>query len=114
MSTIEAVIKRHSVLIYFALVFVISWGGGLLILGPGGFPLRAEDFESQGALLYIAILAGPCAAGILLTGIVDGRPGLRQLLARLRRWRVGWSWYALALLPALVMTATALLLSGIV
>ena len=49
MSTIET-IKRHSVLIYFALVFVISWGGAFLIVGPGGFPPRAEEFESLGAL----------------------------------------------------------------
>jgi membrane protease YdiL (CAAX protease family) len=104
-------LQRHSVPIYFALVFVISWGGLLLILGPEGFPLRAEEFESLGALVYVAILAGPCLAGILLTGIADGWPGLRHLLARLRRWRVGWEWYALALLPALVTTATALLLS---
>ena len=111
MSTIEAVIKRHSLLIYFALVFVISWGGGFLILGPGGVPPSAAEFENLGALFYIAILAGPCLAGILLTGIVDRRPGLRELLARLTRWRAGSRWYAAALLPALVMTATALLLS---
>lgn len=54
MPTIEAVIKRHSVLIYFALVFVISWGGGFLLLGPGGFPPSGEEFESLGALFYIA------------------------------------------------------------
>ena len=41
--------------------------------------------------MYAAILAGPCVAGILVTGIVDGRPGLRDLLARLRRWHVGWT-----------------------
>ena len=111
MSTIEAVTKRHSVLIYFALVFVISWGGGFLVLGPEGLPLRAEEFASLGALLYVAILAGPFVAGVLSTGIVDGQPGLRQLLARLRRWRAGWSWYALAVLPALLMTGTVLLLS---
>jgi membrane protease YdiL (CAAX protease family) len=111
MLTIEAVIKRHSVLIYFALVFVISWGGGFLILGPVGFPLRAEEFASLGPLLYAATLGGPSLAGILLTALVDERPGLRELLARLRRWRAGWSSYALALLPALVMTATVLLLS---
>ena len=97
-----------AVLIYFALVFLISWGCGFLILGPGGLPMRAEDFERLGALLYVAILAGPCVAGVLMTGIVDGWTGLRHLLARLRRWRVGWSWYALALLPALAMTAAAL------
>ena len=111
MLTIEAAIKRHAVLIYFALVFVISGGGILLIVGPGGFPLNPEQFASFGPLMYAAMLAGPCVAAILLTGIVDGRSGLRDLLARLRRWRVGWTWYAVALVPALVMTATALLLS---
>jgi membrane protease YdiL (CAAX protease family) len=111
MSTIEAVIKRRSVLIYFTLVFVISWGGVFLILGPRGFPMRAEEFESLGGLLYVAILAGPCLAGILVTGLVYGSPGVRDILTRLRRWRVGWRWYALALLPALAMTATHLLLS---
>ena len=111
MTTIEAAIKRHSVLIYFALVFVISWGVAFLVLGRDGIPLRPEEFASQGPLLYGAVLAGPCAAGILLTGIVDGSAGLREMLVRLRRWRVGWNWYGLALLPALVMSATALLLS---
>lgn len=105
------VIRRHSVLIYFALVFIISGGGMLLIVGPGGFPLHAEQFASFGPLLYAAILAGPCVAGVLLAGLVDGRPGVRELLGRLRRWRVASSWYAVALLPALVMTAMALLLS---
>jgi hypothetical protein len=98
MLTIEAAVKRHAVPIYFVLVFVISGGGILLIVGPGGFPLHAEQFASFGPLLYAAILAGPCVAGILLTGIIDGRPGLRELLTRLRRWRVGWAWYAVALL----------------
>jgi len=112
-STGEDLVRAASVrlLIYFALVFIISWGGGFLILGPGGFPLNAEEFENLGASLYIAILAGPCLAGILMTGIVDGRPGIHELLARLRRWRVNLRWYALALLPALVTAATALLIS---
>jgi len=99
------------VLIYFALVFVISWGAGLLIVGPAGFPLQWERFERLGALLYSGILAGPAVAGILLTGLIDGRAGLRDLLARLRRWRVGARWYALALLPAFVIAATNLVLS---
>ena len=99
-----------AVLLYFALVFVISWGGGFLILGPDGLALRAEEFERLGAQLYVAILAGPCVAGVLMTAIVDGRTGLRHLVARLGRWRVGWSWYALALLPAVAMAATTLLM----
>jgi membrane protease YdiL (CAAX protease family) len=106
-----AFIRSHPVLTYFALVFMISWGGGFLVVGPGGLPLRAEEFASLGASMYLAILAGPFLAGILLTGIVGGRPGLRELITRLRRWRVGWRWYAIALLPALVMAGMPLLLA---
>jgi membrane protease YdiL (CAAX protease family) len=102
---------RHPLPAYFALVFAISWGGGFLILGPGGLPLRAEEFENLGALMYVAMLGGPSVAGILLTGLVAGRRGFRDLLTRLRRWRAGWRWYALALAPALVTIATAVLLS---
>jgi membrane protease YdiL (CAAX protease family) len=110
MKTLTALIRRHPVPVYFALTFLISWGGGFLILGPGGLPLRAEEFESFGALLYVAMLGGPSVAGILLTGLVDGRRGFREVLIRLRRWRAGWRWYALALVPAVVAIATAALL----
>ena len=106
-------IRSHRVLTYIALVFVISWGSGLLIVGPGGFPLPYEQFESLGPLLYAAMLAGPCLASILLTGLVDGRAGFRDLVTRLLRWRVGWAWYALALIP-IVVTATMSLLLALV
>src|SRR5215212_7112477 len=48
----------------------------------------------------------PSVAGILLTGLLYGRAGLHDLLTRMRRWRVGARWYALALLTApLLFTA---------
>ena len=37
MRTIKAFIESHPVLSYFALVFAISWGGFLLVGGPGLF-----------------------------------------------------------------------------
>jgi membrane protease YdiL (CAAX protease family) len=47
-----------------------------------------------------------------LTGLIDGRAGLRELLSRLLRWRVGARWYAVALLTApLYHAALALALS---
>jgi hypothetical protein len=58
--------------------------------------------------MYLAILAGPCVAGVLMTGVVDGMPGLHEFFARLRRWRVGWTWYAIALLPAIAVTGAGL------
>lgn len=112
MTTIKTFIQRHPVLTYFALVFAISGGGVLIILGPGGLPITAETFESIPLLALMAYLAGPTVAGILLTGLIYGRAGLREFLARLLRWRVDVRWYAVALLAApLLATAAPLALS---
>jgi membrane protease YdiL (CAAX protease family) len=54
----------------------------------------------------MALLAGPSAAGIVLTGVVSGRGGYRELFARLVKWRVGAGWYAIALLIAPLLAAS--------
>jgi uncharacterized protein len=113
MSTINTFIKKYSVLTYFALTFTISWGGILLVIGGlAGIPPTTEQFEMLLPFAVLALMAGPSVAGILLTGVVYGRAGLRELLSRLLRWRVGFHWYAVALLTApLWMTAVGLALS---
>jgi hypothetical protein len=35
MTTIRAFVKNHPLLSYLALVFAISWGGMLIVAGPG-------------------------------------------------------------------------------
>jgi membrane protease YdiL (CAAX protease family) len=51
------------------------------------------------------MLFGPSLAGIILTWIVDGKAGLRDLLSRLSLTRVPAPWYlALLLPPILVLT----------
>jgi membrane protease YdiL (CAAX protease family) len=112
MSTIKTFIKSHPVPTYYALVFVISWGGILFVVGPGGIPGTREQFERLLPVVILALLAGPSVAGILLTGLVYGRAGLRELFSRLLRWRVGARWYAVALLTSpLLMTAIPIALS---
>ncbi len=107
MPDIKTFIKRHPVLTYFALTFAISWGGVLIVVGPGGIPANAEQLELLLPFVVLALTIGPSVAGILLTGLVDGGPGLREFLARLRRWRVDARWYAVALLtPPLLAMAT--------
>jgi uncharacterized protein len=108
MNTISAFVRGHPALTYFALVIFISWGGAAVVVGPAHLPLKWERFERLGAAFYAVSLAGPVLAGLLLTGILDGRNGLRELLARLRKWRVSAKWYGLAVLPAIVMAATLL------
>jgi membrane protease YdiL (CAAX protease family) len=101
MATIKAFIKRHAVLTYYALAFAISWGGILLVIrANGGLPATQEEFARQVALAIPAMLGGPSVAGILVTALVSGKAGFRELFSRLRRWRVGARWYAVALLAA--------------
>lgn len=112
MSSIKAFVRRHSVPSYFGLAFAISWGGILLVLGPGGFTGTTQPTDVLLPLVYLAMCAGPSVAGILLTGLAEGRTGFRALVSRLLTWRVGGGWYAVALLTApLVMMAVLLALS---
>jgi len=109
MSTMNTYIKRHPVLIYYALTFTTSWGGVLLVIGgPGAISRIDEQFETLLPLVILALLAGPSLAGILLTGIFYRKAGLRELLSRLR-WRVGTPWYAVALLTAPLLFLAVLL-----
>jgi CAAX protease family protein len=38
--------------------------------------------------IAFSLIAGASVSGLVLTGLVSGRAGLRDLLARLLRWRV--------------------------
>ena len=101
MTTSKAFVKSHPLLSYFALVFAISSGGLLIAVGREGLPLDARNSW----IAALALFAGPSVAGPLMTGLVHGRAGLRELLAQLLRWRVSARWYAVALLttPLLVI-----------
>ena len=113
MATIKAFIRRHALPAYFALTFAISWGAVLVVIGgPGGLRGTTAQSDPLFPFVYLAMLAGPSAAGILLTSLVDGRAGLRELMGRLLEWRVDARWWAVALLTApLLITATLLTLS---
>ena len=112
MTTIKMLIKRHAVLTYYIVVFTISWGGLLILAGPGGVPGTAAQVEALFPFMLLLLFAGPSIAGPLLTMLVDGRVGLRDLWARLLRWQVGMRWYAVALLFApFLVTAVLLVLS---
>jgi membrane protease YdiL (CAAX protease family) len=83
---------------YFALAFAISWGGALLAEGAGGDRVH----------VFLAMIAGPSLASLAL----QGTRGLRDLVARLGRWRLGWRWWAMLLVApaclAAVLAALAL------
>jgi membrane protease YdiL (CAAX protease family) len=112
MTATKTFAMRQPVVTYFVLTFLISWGGILVVLGPGAFTGATTPTEGLLPLVYLAMFAGPSVAGILMTGLVDGKAGFHDLRSRLLRWRVGVRWYMVVLLTApLVVTAVLLPLS---
>ena len=101
MTTVEALIIKHPVPTYFALTFAISWGGVLLVIGgPGGITGTMAQSNPLFPFAVLAMIAGPSVAGILLTGLRYGLPGLREFRSRLFKWQVAPRWYVIALLAA--------------
>lgn len=106
--------RRHPLSGYFLLTFGISWGGILAIVTFKRFDLSPMP-PLEGGLILVAMLLGPSLSGLIVTAIVDGRPGFRALFARLINWRVGVRWYAVALLTIpTILLAILLFLSAFV
>lgn len=115
MMALKAFLARQPVAAYFVLTFAVSWGGVLLAIGgPAGMTgVKAQD-NPRFPLALLAMVAGPSVTGLVLTGLIDGRAGLREVRSRLLKWRVSARWYAVALLAApLLATVVTLTLSSL-
>jgi len=99
--------KKHPLLTYYFVTFLISWGGVVLVSGgPGRISSKPGDVPFLP--LYFITVAGPILASLLLTGLYNGKKGYRELLSRLFKWRVPARWYAVALFAAPLSVFAAL------
>jgi len=107
-------ILTHPVTSYFILTFTISWLGALLLVAPEVF--HGEPVPKMtGILMFPVMLIGPSAAGTILTAIIAGKQGLRNLLSGMRKWKVPAKWYLVALLiPPCLINLILLFLSKVV
>ncbi|MET7733960.1 type II CAAX endopeptidase family protein [Streptomyces sp. NPDC005402] len=110
-------IRRNPLTWFFTLAFALSWaawtpyvlsGNGLGVwhfVFPGGRAGSQLTGVLPGAYL------GPIASALLVTGITEGRAGLRTWWARMTKFRVGRRWYLVVLLAvpaALTLASVAL------
>jgi membrane protease YdiL (CAAX protease family) len=95
-------LRRHPLIAYFVLANGLSWLT-LLILG--------RLLNLPASIVVGVFTLGPTAAAVIVTSVVDGPSGLRQLLNQVVRWRVGLQWYVVALLgiPLVILLATLVL-----
>jgi uncharacterized membrane protein AbrB (regulator of aidB expression) len=78
-NTITSVVKRHPLVTFFVLAFGLSWLAAIPY-ALGLFPVPILTF-------------GPSLAAVIVAALAGGRAGLRELLSRCVRWRVGLGWY---------------------
>ena len=106
---VKGFLEKHPVGVYFALTIAISWSGLVVVGGAGLFAGSSWQTDPRFLPAIQTMLLGPPVAGILSTILFSGAPGLRELLARLIRWRVDGRWYAVALLGAPLIQGGVLL-----
>jgi len=98
MPAIRNIPQRYSITLFVFLVIALGWGRFALDwIGQGG---------SDAGLFIGAATIG----GLLVAFLTGGRQELMNLLRRCLRWRVGFKWWALALLipPATYLVAIAI------
>jgi len=94
MSIVTAFVKRHPLVVFFILAYTLTW------------PLI--PLVSVSPLWGFPALFGPALAAVIVATAAGGKPGLKDLLGRMARWRVGARWYAVALgLPIVLALTTA-------
>lgn len=95
--------RDHPIAIYFILVFAVAWAGCFAVIGPKMIRGEAIPFSDM-ALAAIPMFLAPTLTGITMTFLADGKPGLRGLFSRMRKWRVGPRWYApLFIFPMMIL-----------
>jgi len=109
MTRAQGALGNHPVRTYFALTLAISWTGLVLVGGAGFFAGSSWQTDPRFLPAIQTMLLGPPVAGILCTSLLSGTTGLRDLLARVIRWRVRGRWYAVALLGAPLIQGGVLL-----
>jgi membrane protease YdiL (CAAX protease family) len=89
--------RRYPLVTFFLLAFGITWV--VWVPRAAGAPLGVVGQVSTWA---------PAIAALLAAALTGGRDAVRELVARLVRWRVGWQWYLVVILgPAVFSVAVA-------
>jgi membrane protease YdiL (CAAX protease family) len=104
----QSFVRRHSLVIYFVLAYAIAWIGSFALVGPKFLAGEVIVFDDVGRMA-IAALSAPFIAGLLMTYLADGRPGLREFSVRLKRYKVGRWYLPLLIFPVLLLIVSVVL-----
>jgi uncharacterized protein len=111
-------LARHPLISFFVMAFAFSWiAWSPWVLSEDGAGLLPYELSgvTAGLLNAAAILVGPTLSAFIMTGITEGRAGIRRLLRRIVLWRVGLQWYLFVLvgIPVVMALGTVILPGGL-
>ena len=113
-SRITDLIRSHPLTSYFILAYAGMW----IVISPlvmnslGLFKLP----DLMGLILFfLCSLSGPTVAAYIVTGVLEGKPGMSRLFRRTFQWRAGLQWYVAALFSFLGvwLVAYSLVFNGV-
>jgi len=79
---------------------------------PGGWMPRLPGVDTERIAAFLLVFVALLPTTLFMTWAVDGPAGLRVLIRRLFRWRIGAWWWLLVLLGLPTLTMTFALLMG--
>jgi membrane protease YdiL (CAAX protease family) len=94
-----------SLVVYFVLAYALSWCAFIPVA------LTAQGvLDGVPEALHVAGAFGPLLAAFIVTGVTAGGTGLRELLGRMARWRIGLGWLLVALFSPVALYLVAALI----
>jgi uncharacterized protein len=107
-SPLVRLVARRPVASFLVMLYAITWTISLPVVlqarGLLALPIDLSEGLAFNAVLAIASILGIALPALLVTVATSGKAGVRELLSRCLRWRLGVHWYLIALLGFLVAT----------
>ena len=106
-STLRRLVAGHPATAFLVMVFGFGWTSLIpILLSENGFGVLPIELPLTVVQTLVTVL-GLAVPAFLVTAATGGKEGIRDLLRRLLRWRVGIHWYLIALfgLPATMLLA---------
>jgi membrane protease YdiL (CAAX protease family) len=103
-------IQKNSLVLYFILAYAVSWSFEIPIA------LSVQGLISIKVPMWIHYFAsfGPMIAALILSAVTEGQQGIRNLVARIFKWRVDVRYYVFAVLAPIGLFALAYLLNRLI
>jgi membrane protease YdiL (CAAX protease family) len=111
LSPLKRLVVRHPVAAFLVMLYAIAWTVFLPVVlqarGLLALPVDLSEGFAFDAVTSLASILGVALPAFLVTAATSGEAGVRALLGRCLRWRVGTVWYLAALFGLLAVMVLA-------